>query len=82
MSDPDLTQLTELCRRLGASSEQAETMARQLIKRADQLAVERTITPVAAMEHLLKVLIHGRNGTVPPEFQPPAGGSAENKPLN
>ena len=30
----DLAQLQELCRRFGASPEQAETMARQLIKRA------------------------------------------------
>jgi hypothetical protein len=67
----DFDQLKELCCRLGASSEQAATMAQQLIKRADQLALERGITPVAAMEHLLKVLIHGRNGEVPPEMRPP-----------
>jgi hypothetical protein len=75
----DFEQLHELCRRLGASPEQADTMARQLIKRADQLAAERNITPVAAMEHLLKVLIHGRNGEVPPEFQgaKPSENSAE-----
>lgn len=78
----DLAQLQELCRRFGASPEQAETMARQLIKRADQLAAERQITPVAAMEHLLKVLVYGRNGEVPPDFQPPTGGGTENKPLN
>ncbi len=43
-------------------------MARQLIKRAEQLAVERKISPAQAMEHLLRVLVHGRQGEVPPEF--------------
>ena len=37
----ELAQLTELCRGLGATPEQAEVMARQMIKRADQLAAER-----------------------------------------
>ena len=66
----DIIQLQELCRRLGASPEQAETMARQLMKRAEQLAVERTISQEKALEHLLRVLVHGRQGEVPPEFKP------------
>jgi len=64
----DLKQIQEIFRRLGASPERAETMARQLIKRAEQLAVERKISPAQAMEHLLRVLVHGRQGEVPPEF--------------
>jgi hypothetical protein len=32
----ELEQLTELCRRLGAEPAQADAMARQLMKRADQ----------------------------------------------
>lgn len=68
----ELVQLTQLCRRLGAQGEaQAETMARQLQKRADQLAAERGITRVAAMEHLLDLVAHGRRGETPPEFEPP-----------
>ncbi len=67
MSDSD--QLQELCRRLGASPEQAETMARQLLKRAEQLAVERKISREKALEHLLRVVVLGRQGEVPPEFQ-------------
>ena len=65
----DLNQLQEICRRLGASSAQAETMARQLLKRAEQLAVERKISPAQAMEHLLSVMVHGRKGEVPPGFE-------------
>lgn len=68
----ELTQLTQLCRRLGAETEaQAETMARQLQKRADQLASERGLTRVAAMEHLLSVVVHGRRGETPPGFEAP-----------
>lgn len=75
----ELARLTELCRRLGASdAPQAETMARQLMKRADQLSLERGITREAAMQHLLSVLVHGRRGETPPGFSapPPRGPSA------
>lgn len=68
----ELVQLTRLCRNLGAPTDaQAATMARQLQKRADQLAAERGITRVAAMEHLLSLLVHGRRGETPPGFTPP-----------
>lgn len=68
----ELTQLTALCRRLGAETDvQAETMARQLLKRTDQLAAERGITREAALQHLLSVMAHGRRGEVPPGFTPP-----------
>lgn len=66
----DIVQLQELCCRLGASPEQAETMARQLLKRAEQLTVERNMTQEKALEYLLRVLVHGRQGEVPPEFKP------------
>lgn len=67
----ELEKLTELCRRLGAPEAQAETIARQMIKRADQLAAERKISREEAMAHLLNILRHGREGEVPPEFGPP-----------
>ncbi|MDP2139076.1 MAG: hypothetical protein Q8J74_14595 [Candidatus Didemnitutus sp.] len=68
----EIAQLTELCERLGATSRvQAELMARQLVKRAEQLAAERGLSREAAMEHLLSVLVHGRRGEVPPGFEPP-----------
>lgn len=69
----ELTQLTRLCERLGAATPaQAETMARQLMKRADQLAAERDLTREAALQHLLEIVVQGRQGNVPPGFQPPA----------
>ena len=47
-------QLTQLCERLGASPAQAATMAGQLLKRADQLVVERGVTREAALKGLLE----------------------------
>jgi hypothetical protein len=73
----EFVRLSALCARLGAAQPQAEAMARQLIKRADQLARERGQTREAAMAYLLNLLVQGRNGTVSEEFKPPqaeAGG--------
>lgn len=55
-------QLVALCEKMGAAAPQAEIMARQLAKRADQLSAERGITRIEAMAHLLQVLVKGRNG--------------------
>jgi hypothetical protein len=61
-------QLCLLCEKLGASRAQAETMAAQLLKRADQLAVEHGVTREAALARLLELVVKGRAGEVPPEF--------------
>ena len=80
----ELAQLTRVCRGLGAPPEQADTLARQLIKRADQLVIERGQTREEVMAYLLRLVVQGRSGEVPPEFQPPAppGGANQNKPAN
>ena len=75
----ELAQLTQLCRNLGADTAQAGAMARQLIKRADQLVAERKQTREQAMAYLLRLVVQGRSGEVPPEVQPPAD---QNKPDN
>ena len=62
----ELDQMTELCTRLGAGPQQARTMAAQLLKRADQLASERGIDRVAALKHLVDLVVKGRNGEAPP----------------
>ncbi len=67
----ELAQLTALCGRLGATPAQAEAMARQLIKRADQLTVARGQSREETLAYLLRLVVQGRNGEVPPEFQPP-----------
>ncbi len=78
----ELAQLTKLCRGLGATPEQAGAMARQLIKRTDQLVAERGQTREEVMAYLLRLVVQGRGGEVPREFQPPAPGGAadQNKP--
>jgi len=66
--------LTQLCERLGAPPVQAATMAAQLLKRADQLAVERGQTREESLERLLRLLVKGSAGEVPADFpatQPP-----------
>jgi len=68
----DLEKITQLCVRLGAGPDQAATMAAQLLKRADQLSTERSITREAAVAQLLEILVQGRQGVVPPAFKPPA----------
>lgn len=71
----ELAQLVELCRGLGATPRQAEAMARQLMKRADQLAVTRSQSREEAMAYLLRLVVEGRNGITPEELPPsdPAG---------
>jgi hypothetical protein len=65
MNPTELEQLSALCQRLGAPPAQAETMARQLLKRADQLALERKISREQAMAQLLELVIRGREGLAP-----------------
>ena len=64
-SSSEHEQLVALCERMGAGPAQAETMARQLAKRADQLVSERGLPRMQAMEYLLRVLVMGRNGEGP-----------------
>ena len=47
----ELAQLTQLCERLGAPPAQAQAMAAQLLKRADQLALERSRPREEMMAH-------------------------------
>jgi hypothetical protein len=67
----ELEQMTALCSRLGASSSQAATMAAQMLKRADQLAVERGIERTAALGYLVELVIKSRSGEFNSEFPPP-----------
>jgi hypothetical protein len=71
----ELEKVTELCAKLGAAPEQAATMARQLMKRADQISVERSIPRETAMAQLLQILVQGRQGNVPAAFKPPVPSS-------
>jgi hypothetical protein len=57
---------------LGSPPLQAKTMARQLLKRADQISAERKISREEAMAQLLQILVEGRQGNVPPAYKPSA----------
>ena len=70
MSD-ELAKITTICERLGASPDQAVTMAKQLLKRADQISTERGLARETALAQLLQILVEGRSGNVPPAFRPP-----------
>jgi hypothetical protein len=73
----ELDQLTELCQRLGANPEQARVMAAQLLKRAEQLALEKNSTREAELKRLLDLVVKGRAGEVPKDFVPPPPKPAE-----
>jgi len=80
-NDPEQNEesLTRLCQRMGAPEAQARTMARQLLKRSDQIAQERGIKRVDALEHLLRLLISGRQGETPLRFPSNQGFSGSEK---
>jgi len=63
-------QLTALCQRLGAEPPQAEIMAKQLAKRADQLTAERGLSREQALKHLLRIVVEGRAGKAPAASEP------------
>jgi hypothetical protein len=50
-------------------------MARQLLKRAEQLMSERGLSREQALAYLLNLMAQGQAGKVSPEFQPPAAAS-------
>ena len=48
--------------KMGASATQAQTMASQLLKRANQIASDRNISIVEAVEILLKQVVEAQQG--------------------
>jgi UDP-N-acetylglucosamine enolpyruvyl transferase len=65
----DIEHVKKLCRSLGADAAQAEVMAKQLMKRAEQIAQERNCDPVEAMRYLLDISLKGASGEAPPGFE-------------
>lgn len=61
-NDREMLQISKIFVNLGADEKQAEVMASQLLKRADQIAVERGISKVEAAENLLKQVVEARQG--------------------
>ncbi|MEI7799246.1 MAG: hypothetical protein EBT98_01185 [Opitutaceae bacterium] len=71
----ELVALEKICLRWGAPPAAAATMARQLLKRAEQLMRERGWSQEQALTYLLNLMAQGQAGNVAPEFQPPAASS-------
>ena len=62
LNEERVVQVKVLFERMGAGVEQSEVMARQLVKRASQIASEQKISEVEAMETLLKKVVEARHG--------------------
>ena len=62
-----ITQVTIICQKLGAPKEQASTMAKQLLKRAEQLSQSQAISEIEALDYLLRLVKSGREGTASPQ---------------
>lgn len=67
----ELSELAGFCRRLGAPPDQALMMARQISKRAGQLAIDRKLSREEAMAYLLQLVAQGRAGELPKELKSP-----------
>ena len=61
-------QLAKVFEGLGAESKQALIMARQLLRRADQLAVEKNISRVESLKRLMRLCLEGFHGKIDPDF--------------
>jgi hypothetical protein len=69
VNDEQITEgLAQAFRGMGAAEGAAATMARQLLKRAGQIAAERGIDREQALAELLKAVEAGRRGEPPPGF--------------
>ncbi|MBL6919835.1 MAG: hypothetical protein ISR41_04975 [Puniceicoccaceae bacterium] len=60
LSNNEAAEIAGIFVNLGAPEKQAEVMASQLIKRAEQIAQERGISKVEATERLLKQVVEAR----------------------
>lgn len=66
MNHKEITQVAGIFKNLGANQEQATTMARQLIKRAEQLAKENNSSNIKELQTLLDTAICGAQGILKP----------------
>ena len=66
MNREEIENVAKLFKNLGAEEKQAEIMAKQLLKRADQLAQERNSSKTEELQKLLEVSIYGAQGMLKP----------------
>ncbi len=65
IEEKDVQKVAELFRNMGAKENQAEVMAKQLLRRAAQLAEERKISLFESTETLLKRVVQAQQGLLP-----------------
>ena len=80
--DPERAHLRRFLEAQGVDANRSGVMARQLQKRAGQIAAERGIHRVDAMEHLLKVVVYGSRGEVYPGIDGNEAGCPEKQAGN
>tara|TARA_B100000925_G_scaffold256910_1_gene210999 strand:+ start:514 stop:759 length:246 start_codon:yes stop_codon:yes gene_type:complete len=64
--EEEIEKVSEIFLNLGAESQQARIMARQLIKRAEQRAEEKNGSKVEELQKLLEVSVFGAQGRLKP----------------
>lgn len=62
MPEHEVAGVTRILEHLGAAPEQSETMARQLLKRAYQMAEARQVPPAQILQELLQKIAAARQG--------------------
>ena len=62
LNPADVERVARLFQSWGAAEDRADVMARQLLKRARQMAAEQSISEVEAAENLLSKVIEARQG--------------------
>jgi len=62
-SEEELSQVAEIFKRLGAEEAAAIVMAKQLLKRARQIAQDREIPYLTALQGLLQQVVEARSDT-------------------
>ena len=66
MSDEEIEQVAGIFQNLGAEKEKAVTMAKQLIRRAEQMAEEKQTSKITQLQALLETAICGAQGALKP----------------
>lgn len=64
--EEEIEKVSGIFQNLGAESEQAQVMAKQLIKRAEQRAEEKGSSKVEELQKLLEVSVFGAQGRLKP----------------
>jgi hypothetical protein len=78
----DEDQLTAFCSRLGAKPPQDRLMARKLLERAGQMARDRDMDELQALQHLLTLLVKAGGAGSVPDSAPQTGSGTMPEPEN